>query len=92
VLLLLEEVYKYWNFTRNSPAYYSCQLDKSTGKHLIMSFLTGIHEDNYCVPCCKKKELNESSKHHERDKECLEVKIWRYSSSPTGGARVFEIC
>jgi hypothetical protein len=84
-----EEVYKYWNFTRNSPAYYSCQLDKSTGKHLIMSFLTGIHEDNYCVPCCKKKELNESSKHHERDKECLDNHTYSKVNKSTYSGYIF---
>lgn len=83
------DIYKYWNFTRNSPAYYTCQIDKSSGKPLIMSFLTGIHEDNYCVPCCKKKLLNESSKHHDRDKECMSSHVYSKISKSTNSGYIF---
>ena len=83
------DVYKYWNFTRNSPAYYSCQIDKSNNKPLIMSFLTGIHEDNYCVPCCKKKILNELSKHHNRDKECMSNHVYSKVSKSTNSGYIF---
>lgn len=43
---------KYWNFTTNSPAYYLCPDEKNP----YLGFITGIHQDDYCVPCCKKAD------------------------------------
>jgi hypothetical protein len=82
-------LYKFWNFTKNKPVYYSCQNDPSTKKPLIISFLTGIHEDDYCVPCCKKKELNEMSKHHERDQTCLNKYSFNKKSEQSASGYIF---
>jgi hypothetical protein len=79
-------VYKFWNFTKDKHAYYTCQIDPATKKPLVMSFLTGIHEDDFCVPCCKKKILNEDSKHHERDHTCMDKHVYnKVSESSTSG-------
>jgi hypothetical protein len=46
---------KYWNFTKNKPEYYSCD----SKKYPYITFLTGLHPNNYCVPCCRKKSLED---------------------------------
>jgi hypothetical protein len=42
---------QYYNFTSKTPVYYSCP----NPEYPHFSFITGIHSQNYCVPCCKKK-------------------------------------
>jgi hypothetical protein len=59
----------YWNFTYDKPAHYTCQND-SRGKPLTFSFLTNIHESDYCVPCCKQKPIAPKSKQSRRDEIC----------------------
>lgn len=55
---------KYWNFTLNSPAYYSCP------KGLHLRFIKNGHPNGYCLPCCAKLEqesretYNNCLKHH----------------------------
>lgn len=41
---------KYWNHTTNSPIYYVCP----NPKYSHFSFITGVHDKNYCIPCCNK--------------------------------------
>jgi hypothetical protein len=50
-----KDIIKYWNFTKNKPEYYSCD----SKKYPYITFLTGIHPNNYCVPCCRKKSLED---------------------------------
>lgn len=45
---------KYWNFTNLTPMYYVCP--NPIYPHL--SFITGQHPKNYCLPCCKKTEIS----------------------------------
>lgn len=46
---------KYWNFTTKSPIYYICP----NSKYSHFSFITGVHEKNYCIPCCTKNPKND---------------------------------
>lgn len=66
-----KEVTTYWNFTKNKPAYYTCQKDPATGLPLRFGFLTGIHKNDWCVPCCKTRSIVEGSKHYEKHNICM---------------------
>ena len=75
-----KNIYKYRNFTYGKPAYYMCQRDPKTNVRLSMSFITGIHEKNWCVPCCRKKPPHESlTDRLDKDKSCFDSGI--YSST-----------
>jgi hypothetical protein len=82
-------VTKYWNFTKDTPAYYTCQLDPVSKKPLTLGFLTGIHEDNYCVPCCRRKVLDEMSKHYNRDNQCLKDHTYDKIDKSSSSAYIF---
>lgn len=41
---------KFWNFTTNEPAYYSCP----NPKYPYINFITHAHPKGYCIPCCYK--------------------------------------
>lgn len=59
---------KYWNFTTNTDQYYECP----NAKFPNIYFKTGIHPKNYCIPCCKKMELTDSSKHGHIFNSCMD--------------------
>jgi len=44
-----ENLFKYWNFTHEEPAYYECP----SAKRPYISFITGKHPKDYCLVCCK---------------------------------------
>ncbi len=70
----------YWNFTRNEPEYYAC----NSKTHKYVKFLTGLHPKGYCIPCCKKKNVDLSgvrSKYVDKHKKCLDSVR---SNAPTG--------
>lgn len=46
----LSNVVKYWNFTKNKEEYYYCPY----AKNKYVGFITNIHPNKYCLPCCKK--------------------------------------
>lgn len=61
---------KYWNFTKNKSEFYSCD----NKKFPYVKFLTNIHPKNYCVPCCKKKSMDDikiKSSYEEIHNKCL---------------------
>ena len=61
---------KYWNFTKNKTEFYSCD----NKKFPYVKFLTNIHPKNYCIPCCKKKSMNDikiKSSYEEIHNKCL---------------------
>lgn len=58
---------KYWNFTENKEQYFRC--DSSTYGQFY--FKTGVHPLGYCLPCCKKAGLQETSKFDSINKECF---------------------
>jgi len=49
---------KYWNFTTNKDAYYSCP----NTKYPYIKFIVKRHPKDYCIPCCKKTQLSENTK------------------------------
>ena len=51
-----EKALKYWNFTRQKPAWYSCP----NVKYPYIKFIVKQHPKDFCIPCCKKIEMNES--------------------------------
>lgn len=48
-----KRVVKYWNFTTNTPANYFCP----NTKYPYIQFTIKKHPKDYCIPCCKKKEI-----------------------------------
>lgn len=46
----LKNVVKYWNFTKNKEEYYYCPYSKNK----YVGFITNVHPNKYCLPCCKK--------------------------------------
>jgi hypothetical protein len=66
---------KYWNFTRGENVYYYC----NSKKFPTVKFLTNLHPNNYCVPCCKKKSIEDvkiKSKYINIHNECLKNYIY----------------
>lgn len=52
-----ERAVKFINYTTNKDIYYLCR----KGKYPYLSFITGQHPKNYCLPCCKKTPAYSSS-------------------------------
>lgn len=66
---------KYWNFTNNKDEYYYCP----NKKYPYVKFLTNLHPQNYCIPCCKKKSMDNikiKSKYESIHNKCLENYIY----------------
>lgn len=53
---------KYWNFTTNKDAYYVCP----NPKYPYIKFIIKRHPKDYCIPCCKKTQIKESTKDAKR--------------------------
>jgi len=47
---------KYWNFTTQKPVWYSCP----NLKYPYIKFIVKQHPKDFCIPCCKKIEMNDS--------------------------------
>ncbi len=47
---------KYWNFTSQKPVWYSCP----NPKYPYVKFIVKQHPRDFCIPCCKKIQMNES--------------------------------
>lgn len=45
---------KYWNFTKQKPVWYSCP----NVKFPYIKFIVKQHPRDFCIPCCKKIEMN----------------------------------
>jgi hypothetical protein len=61
---------KYINFTTGEPIYYTCNNKKFPN----VKFLTNLHPQNFCIPCCKKKAIEDvkvKSKYISIHNECL---------------------
>ncbi len=61
---------KFWNFTKARPEYYSCD----NKKYPYVKFLTNIHPNKFCIPCCKKKSVDDTkifSAYEEVHNTCL---------------------
>ena len=46
----IKHAVKYWNFTKNKEEYYYCPYKQNK----FIGFITEVHPNNYCLPCCKK--------------------------------------
>jgi len=65
---------KYWNFTTNRPAYYSC----NNKKYPYLGFVTGKHPKGYCIPCCyKTSPLGTGGVKNSIYQQCLDTKIFK---------------
>lgn len=49
---------KYWNFTTNKDAYYTCP----NPKYPHIKFIVKRHPNDYCIPCCKKTQITQNTK------------------------------
>lgn len=81
-----DSIIKFWNFTKNKEEYYHCP-NKSFP---FVKFLTNIHPNNYCVPCCKKKDmssLDETSKSKLIYDKCIKEYVYDIKSSDTDKSR-----
>ncbi len=66
---------KYWNFTTKKPAYYSC----ASKEFPSLSFITGQHPDNFCLPCCTKYNKNIISRKNDITNVCLKTRKYDVS-------------
>lgn len=85
---------KYWNFTKNTEEYYYCP-DK---KNPYIKFLTGLHPNNYCLPCCKKKfkpsqEYQSCTTKYEYtdEKELISKYVLKYSNTNNITNRIIDL-
>jgi hypothetical protein len=62
-----EKLTKFWNFTANKTAYYSCP-DKVYSN---LNFVVGEHPNGWCLPCCGKKQLTSESNKKIIQEACL---------------------
>src|SRR3990172_7988322 len=67
-----KNVIKFWNFTMNRPAYYTCP----NKKYPHLSFKSSIHPKGYCIPCCDKGAAVEGSKRELANKICLKKYVY----------------
>ena len=60
---------RYWNFTKQIPAYYSCPSEK----YPHMKFTIKRHPLDWCIPCCQKVEMSDrvNIKKQNIHNECL---------------------
>ncbi len=72
---------KFWNFTKGREEYYTC--DSKEYPHL--KFITGNHPSGYCLPCCKKKLVDNSedsiSSYKEKHMSCLSTYTYNKKES-----------
>lgn len=59
---------KYWNFTKNRPAFYTCP----DPKYPHLNFIVNAHPRGYCIPCCGKMKPTAGSKHATIERICIE--------------------
>lgn len=64
---LTKGVIKYWNFTTNTPAYYTCE----NKKYPNFGFTVEGHPKGFCLPCCRKSESTQNSKAENILETCL---------------------
>jgi len=53
-----KNVTKFWNFTTNTPAYYTCD----NKKYPNFGFTVEGHPKGFCLPCCRKSDSMRNSK------------------------------
>lgn len=70
---------KYWNFTTNKPAFYSCE----SKQFPYLGFQSGNHPMGWCTPCCKKTKAAVNSKAYIMNEMCLSRKTVEDTSTDT---------
>lgn len=65
---------KYFNFTKQKPVWYSCP----NSKYPYIKFIVKQHPKDFCIPCCKKIEMNENVnvKKQEIHNTCLKEHVY----------------
>lgn len=65
---------KYWNFTKEKPAWYSCP----NPKYPYIKFIIKQHPKDYCIPCCKKIAMNKNVNQTKRSihETCLRLHLF----------------
>lgn len=65
---------KYWNFTKQKPVWYSCP----NMKFPYIKFIVKQHPRDFCIPCCKKIEMNENvnKKKQEIHSSCMKEHLY----------------
>ena len=73
---------KYHNFTTQTPMYYVCP----NARFPHLSFITGQHPKDFCLPCCKKTLLEgaQNTKKGVQHNVCLESGRYTDSASESG--------
>lgn len=72
-----KSVEKYINFTTKGPAYYQC----TNPDFPYIQYITGVHPQNYCIPCCKKtKPTNTKSAKYDIYNTCKNTGMYNASS------------
>ena len=77
---------KYWNFTTKEPMWYSCPDER----YPYLYFKTGVHPRDYCMPCCKKKEINLGNSDDKQTKlynQCMETHAYKKSGKNLSRSR-----
>jgi len=62
-----KKLVEYWNFTYEEPAFYECPDSQFPN----FMFMTGYHPRGYCLPCCKKRSLDQMKKEIKFFKTCM---------------------
>ena len=68
----IKHAIKYWNFTKNKEEYYYCPYQKNK----YIGFITDVHPNQYCLPCCKKIQ-----KEDDKYKSCIKDGVYSTSTS-----------
>jgi hypothetical protein len=63
---------EYWNFTMKEPAYYECTHPDFPN----LMFITGKHPDGYCLPCCKKRAIENIKRNSDIFDKCVRDHIY----------------
>lgn len=66
---------KYWNFTKEKSAWYSCP----NPKFPFIKFIVKQHPKDYCIPCCKKIAMNENVNQKKQEIHNLCMKDYAYT-------------
>lgn len=69
-----DKALQYWNFTQQKPVWYSCP----NMKYPYVKFIVKQHPKDFCIPCCKKIQMNENvnQKKQEIHNSCLMTHIY----------------
>jgi hypothetical protein len=80
-----DRLYKFWNFTTQTPAYYDC----ASAEYPYLSFKVGKHPSGYCLPCCRKSEAaSEESLAAKVEEQCF--KTYSYTDYESASSHILS--